>query len=220
MYLPLNTAIAHAEKLKSSLFADHISRQTKIWELTIKPKPKKETTPILNKKETPKLNFILGNPKIPKYDCGEPISLEKPLHFILGDTSSMESSSSYHSFNNNPLLHENDYAKSEKEPEECKMEESHATTMAPNFKIGGPTSVLLTTSFENFKTNSSHSKKDVETLQNERKTVSLVNGQNRNDNSSFSNKMKERIPLSYHPNFKIGAPAADLIKDNKMLRYE
>lgn len=104
MQHPVKSANEHIEKYRLELMADHLSRQTKIWEFTIKNKqPKHKNAP-----DTMKAHFNIGNSKQNEY--GTPISLEKPLHFILGDSrqnSSMESNSSYHSLSPVPPFRSN-----------------------------------------------------------------------------------------------------------------
>lgn len=104
---PMKTAIEHIEKYYQELKSDHTTRQSKIWDFTIKQKNKSKT------QDSNKPNFMIGNPKIPceEYYC-KPITLDKPLHFILGDTkqnlSSIESCSSFHSTEDSPVYSDTD----------------------------------------------------------------------------------------------------------------
>lgn len=286
MYIPLNTAISHAEKLKTNLLSDQISRQTKIWEFTIKPKPKQiEQTQGVVKKEVPKTHFVIGNPKIPNYDHGDQISLEKPLHFILGDTSSIDSNSSYHSSSQSPVKTSLQNINESVEPE-LKNEDKKDTNnlnvskenITPNFQIGGLTSISLNVNNlpnpnpplhnENVinktkleekiekpipvcKENSNNENKNIKTESNGNKIINKndvnnhteniipnleikfslnENNKNTDDKISIENNQNIEKPnlkiisdissLTLFPNFQIGAPAMDIINDNKTLRYE
>ena len=142
MSQPLNLALEHIEKYKTELQTDHLARQAKIWEFTIKQKPKKE--PEI------KPNFQIGNTNKPD-DYGTPISLEKPLHFILGDVknnSSLESNASFHSANNS--LDKNSLGSKPKveNTEPCNnnnnaVAKSKITIKMPKFAIGEPISDMI-----------------------------------------------------------------------------
>lgn len=162
MSTPINTAMQHIDKLKTDLQNDHITRQTKIWEFTIKPKQTSNIKSTENiKKEEPKANFKIGNNSLTEVDYGEPLSLDKPLHFILGDTNNLNEKENHSpnvkeniqkqnivdSTENTNLISNDDSIKTDNSSKElsneAKTNVNGQRKIVPDFQIGAPASVII-----------------------------------------------------------------------------
>lgn len=108
-----------------------------------------------------KPNFQIGNQSIPSIDYGESISLEKPLHFILGEISTKhnEDSNLFYSCGSN-VSRMNELTKATKQENYINQKENISTdihtlnstspsnkvpvaSVLPDFKIGAPASIII-----------------------------------------------------------------------------
>ncbi|GLV48609.1 I-kappaB kinase beta [Carabus blaptoides fortunei] len=189
---PLNSAMEHIEQYQKEFLADHLARQTKIWEFTIKQKLKSTNTETSESAE-PKPVFLLGNPVKSNDDYGPPVSLDKPLHFILGDGkhSSIESNSSYHSTSELPSPSKHVSLEHDTVTDQIHVENSVTNTSLP--------------------LNDNHSCSELPVV-NVQETPAIFD--------LSRDKTLTNVPSVSVPHFLIGAPASDMININTSLRYE
>lgn len=228
---PLNLAMEHIEQYKKELMSDHITRQTKIWEFTIKQKLKSNNTDTATSEiSEQKPVFLLGNAVKSKDDYGTPISLDKPLHFILGDVkhSSMESNSSYHSTCESPIPPKNYGENILLEPDTNTVNNTpiNIQNSVELYKFTS-TSLAANNDNQNFLGDELPMKNIQRTLETIRNDVSVQDKSNLNNNEApvtfdltRNNKTVSNVPSVCVPNFLIGAPATDMININTSLRYE
>lgn len=190
---PMKSATEHIEKYQQELISDHMSRQSKIWDFTIKQKTKTKTQDSAPHKP----NFLIGNPKIPceTYNS-KAIALDKPLHFILGDTkqnlSSIESYSSLHS-TDSPVNSDTDKISLE-------------TKKPANIALK-PQAIQNQHNFVDKKTGS-----NVESDQAIYANCAIISKDNRGNQKPITDQLK--TVLISLPNFALGEPASVVINNN------